>query len=142
MNMSVQPFAGVANAVLNALPHPILMIGPGGQIIGANQAAEIFFQSSTAVLARYDLSHFIPFGSPIFSLIEQVRDEGAPVTEYRVDISSPRLGAERVVDIYASPVAERAGHVTIMLLPRSVTEKIDRQLTHRRRAGNAGETVA
>ena len=99
--------------------------------MGANQAAEIFFQNSTSVLARYDLVHFVPFGSPIFSLIDQVRDGGAPVTEYRVDISSPRLGAERVVDIYASPVAERPGHVALMLLPRSVTEKIDRQLTHR-----------
>ncbi len=132
MNMSVQsPFAGVANAVLNALPHPIVMIGPQGRFAGANQAAEIFFQNSKTVLARYDLSHFVPFGSPIFSLIDQVRETGGPVTEYRVDISSPRLGLERIVDIYASPVAERAGHVALMLLPRSVTEKIDRQLTHR-----------
>jgi two-component system nitrogen regulation sensor histidine kinase GlnL len=53
------------------------------------------------------------------------------VTEYRVDISSPRLSGERIVDIYASPVAERPGQVALMLLPRSVTEKIDRQLTHR-----------
>ena len=107
------------------------MIGPDGRLAGANQAAEIFFQNSTSVLARYDLGHFVPFGSPIFSLIDQVRDGGAPVTEYRVDISSPRLGAERVVDIYASPVAEKPGNVALMLLPRSVTEKIDRQLTHR-----------
>jgi two-component system nitrogen regulation sensor histidine kinase GlnL len=60
-----------------------------------------------------------------------VRQSGAPVTEYRVDLSSPRLGVERIVDIYASPVAERSGDVAVMLLPRSVTEKIDRQLTHR-----------
>ena len=124
-------FDGVAAAVLNAIPHPVVMIGPTGRIAGANQAAESFFQNSASVLARYDLEHFVPFGSPLFSLIEQVRDGGAPVTEYRVDISSPRLGGERVVDIYASPVAERPGYVAIMLLPRSVTEKIDRQLTHR-----------
>jgi two-component system nitrogen regulation sensor histidine kinase GlnL len=132
MNMAVQsPFAGVANAVLNALPHPVVMIAPEGRFAGANQAAEVFFQNSKSVLTRYDLSHFVPFGSPIFGLIEQVRDGGAPVTEYRVDISSPRLGGERIVDIYASPVSERPGHVALMLLPRSVTEKIDRQLTHR-----------
>ncbi len=124
-------FEGGAGAVLNALPHPVVMVTPEGRIAGANQAAEIFFQNSAVVLARYDLSHFVPFGSPVFSLIEQVRESGGPVTEYRVDISSPRLGVERVVDVYASPVAERAGHVAIMLLPRSVTEKIDRQLTHR-----------
>jgi two-component system nitrogen regulation sensor histidine kinase GlnL len=124
-------FGGSTAAVLNALPHPIVMIGPDGRFTGANQAAEAFFQNSTAVLARHDLGFFVPFGSPIFSLLAQVREGGAPVTEYRVDISSPRLGVERVVDIYASPVAEHPGQVALMLLPRSVTEKIDRQLTHR-----------
>jgi two-component system nitrogen regulation sensor histidine kinase GlnL len=107
------------------------MVSPDGFFAGANQAAEAFFQNSASVLARYEIGHFVPFGSPIFSLLEQVRSSGAPVTEYRVDLSSPRLGSERVVDIYASPVPERPGNVAIMLLPRSMTEKIDRQLTHR-----------
>jgi two-component system nitrogen regulation sensor histidine kinase GlnL len=132
MNMAVPlGFDSVATAVLNALPHPVLLVGPEGRIKGANQAAESFFQSSASVLARRELDYFVPFGSPLFALIEQVRERGATVTEYRVDVSSPRLGAERVVDIYASPITERPGHVSIMLLPRSVTEKIDRQLTHR-----------
>jgi two-component system, NtrC family, nitrogen regulation sensor histidine kinase GlnL len=91
-------------AVLNALPHPILVIDPDGRIAEANQAAEDFFQSSASFLARHDIAHFVPFGSPLFSLIEQVRARGATVTEYRVDVSSPRLGIERIVDIYASPV--------------------------------------
>jgi two-component system nitrogen regulation sensor histidine kinase GlnL len=132
MSMGKQaPFAGLATAVLNAIPHPVLMVGPNGRMAGANQAAENFFQNSAAALARQELEHFVPFGSPLFALIEQVREHGAAVTEYRVDISSPRLGAERIVDIYAAPVAERPGNVAVMLLPRSVTEKIDRQLTHR-----------
>ena len=132
MNIAAQPgFDGLAAAVLNAIPHPVVMIAPDGRIEGANQAAEAFFHNSSAVLSRYELDHFVPFGSPLFNLVEQVRRTSAAVTEYRVDVSSPRLGSERVVDIYASPVAERSGHVAIMLLPRSVTEKIDRQLTHR-----------
>ena len=50
MNMAAAnpPFAGVANAVLNALPHPVVMIGPDGRIVGANQAAEDFFESSAS----------------------------------------------------------------------------------------------
>ncbi|MBA3519197.1 MAG: nitrogen regulation protein NR(II) [Rhizobiales bacterium] len=131
MNAPQPAFDGLAIAVLNSIPHPIVTIRPDGRIGGANQAAESFFQNSAAVLARHELDHFVPFGSPLFSLVEQVRARSATVTEYRVDISSPRLGSERVVDIYASPVPERPGHVTLMLLPRSVTEKIDRQLTHR-----------
>jgi two-component system nitrogen regulation sensor histidine kinase GlnL len=132
MNMTVpSSFAGVASAVLNALPHPVVMISPNGNLVGANQAAEAFFQNSALVLSRHNLTHFLPFGSPIFSLVDQVRAGAAPVTEYRVDVSSPRLGSERIVDVYASPVPEKPGNVALMLLPRSVTEKIDRQLTHR-----------
>jgi two-component system nitrogen regulation sensor histidine kinase GlnL len=132
MNVPVpQDFDGLATAVLNALPHPVLLIGPDGRITGANQSAETFFQSSASMLARRELDHFVPFGSPLFSLIEQVRERGTTAAEYRVDISSPRLGTERIVDIYASPLSEGPGHVSIMLLPRSLMEKIDRQLTHR-----------
>jgi two-component system, NtrC family, nitrogen regulation sensor histidine kinase GlnL len=132
MNIAAQhAFDGAAPAVLNALPHPVVMVADDGHIAGANQAAESFFQVSASVLARHRLDHFVPFSCPLFALIEQVRHSGVSVTEYRVDISSPRLGPERIVDIYASPVAERPGHVAVMLLPRSVTEKIDRQLTHR-----------
>jgi two-component system nitrogen regulation sensor histidine kinase GlnL len=122
---------GGASALLNALAPPILMVAPDGRIAAANQAAENFFQSSAAFLARHGLEHFVPFGSPLFSLIDAVVARGAAMSEYRVDLSSPRLGLERVVDVYASPVGERAGHVAVMLLPRSVTEKFDRQLTHR-----------
>src|SRR3712207_6641948 len=99
--------------------------------MAANQATEDFFQTSAAVLMRHGLGHFVPFGSPLFGLIEQVRARGANVAEYRVDVSSPRLGGERVVDLYGSPMPERPGRVTIMLLARSMAEKIDRQLTHR-----------
>jgi two-component system nitrogen regulation sensor histidine kinase GlnL len=122
---------GVAAALLNALPHPLLMIAEENRIAAANHAAEGLFQSSAAALARHGLTHFVPFGCPLFPLIEEVRASGATMTEYRVDVSSPRLGTERIVDIYASPVTECAGHVAVMLLPRSMTERIDRQLTHR-----------
>ncbi len=131
LSADAEAFGDSAGAVLNALPHPVVTIAPDGRVSSANQAAEIFFQNSSSVLARHELAHFVPFGSPLFSLLEQVRGSGTPVTEYRVDIGSPRLGPDRVVDIYAAPVAERVGYVAIMLLPRSMTEKIDRQLTHR-----------
>jgi two-component system nitrogen regulation sensor histidine kinase GlnL len=121
----------LAAAAFNAIPHPVVIVGLDGRIASANQAAESFFQNSRAVLARHDFGHFVPFGSPLLGLVDQVRKRGATVTEYRVDVSSPRVGPERIVDVYASPVAEQEGHVALMLLPRYVTEKIDRQLTHR-----------
>lgn len=122
---------GMSKAVLNALPHPVLTLDEDNGIRDANQAAENFFQSSAAMMARHKLDYFVPFGSPFLSLISQVREGGAPVSEYRVDIGSPRIGAERLVDIYAVPLNEAPGQIAVMLLTRTVTEKIDRQLTHR-----------
>ena len=51
-------FAGEsADTVLNALPHPILMIGPDGKIAEANVAAESFFEVSMLLLRRHALRH-------------------------------------------------------------------------------------
>ncbi|WP_321340614.1 nitrogen regulation protein NR(II) [Breoghania sp.] len=117
--------------VLDAIPHPVLLVSPTDQVEAANIAAEEFFGASGAVLRRHKLGYFVPFGSPVLTLIEQVRQRGAAVNEYKVDISSPRIGNEKMVDIYACPLAEHPGHVTLMLQERTMAEKIDRQLTSR-----------
>jgi two-component system, NtrC family, nitrogen regulation sensor histidine kinase GlnL len=120
-----------AEIVLNTIRRPVIMIDAEGLISYANADAEDFFRSSAAMLARNTLARFVPFGSPILTLVEQVRERGAPVNEYRVDISSPRLGVERIVDLYVAPVPELPGSVVVMFQERSMADKIDRQMTHR-----------
>jgi two-component system, NtrC family, nitrogen regulation sensor histidine kinase GlnL len=120
-----------ADAVLNALPHPVITVGPDGRVAEANTAAESFFQIGAPVLQRHKLKEFVPFGSPLLALIEQVRGRGATVNEYRVDLGTPKNGGERVVDILVAPVPERPGDVVVVLQERSRADKIDRQLTHR-----------
>ena len=66
-------------AILNALPNPVLLVNPDGRIIDANMAAESFFEMSTQFLQRQSLKEVIPFGSPLLALIDQVRDSGSPV---------------------------------------------------------------
>ena len=120
-----------AQIVLNTIRRPVIMIGPNNFITFANAEAEDFFRSSATVLARSELSKLLPFGSPILTLVEQVRERDTQVNEYRVDVSSPRLGIEKMVDIYVSPVPELPGSVVLMFQERSVADKIDRQMTHR-----------
>jgi two-component system nitrogen regulation sensor histidine kinase GlnL len=122
---------GLAGTLLDALPHPVLLIDVDDHVIEANTAAETFFQASTNVLRRHPLAHFVPFGSPLLALVDQVRERGGAVNEYRVDIGTPRNGAERVVDIYASPILEGENRVVVVLQERTMADKIDRQLTHR-----------
>lgn len=129
--MSKPAGADAAQMVLNTIRHPVVMVDGEGRITYANADAEDFFRSSASILARNAIDHFVPFGSPLLTLIEQVRERQSPVNEYRVDISSPRIGSDKLVDIYVAPVAELAGSVVIMFQERSMADKIDRQMTHR-----------
>ncbi|MDL2407878.1 nitrogen regulation protein NR(II) [Rhizobium calliandrae] len=121
----------VAMAVLNAIQNPVVMVDEAGLIAFANWEAEAFFGASASHLARHEISTFIPFGSPLLALIDQVRERRGPVNEYRVDLSSPRLGQDKLVDIYVAPVSSEPGAVVIVFQERSMADKIDRQLTHR-----------
>jgi two-component system nitrogen regulation sensor histidine kinase GlnL len=116
--------------VLNALPHAVLSIDEYGRVIGANMAAEAFFDISAPMMCRHFLKDLLPFGSPLLALVDQVRERDAPVNEYRVDLGSPRLG-ERLVDIQVAPMLDRSGGVVVMLQERTIADKMDRQLTHR-----------
>ena len=42
-------------AILNALPNPVLLVAPDGRIVDANIAAESFFEISTQFLRRQSL---------------------------------------------------------------------------------------
>jgi two-component system nitrogen regulation sensor histidine kinase GlnL len=122
---------GTAEAVLKSLPLAVVVIGPDAKINDANVAAEDFFEMSVALLRRHSLRDLVPFGSPLLSLIEQVRARGGAVNEYKVDLGTPRTPSERLVDLHVAPVPERPGHVVVMLQQRTMADKMNRQLTHR-----------
>ncbi len=123
--------SGTADAVLDALPHPVIMIASDGRVASANAAAESFFEASLPLLRRHTLRELVPFGSPLLALVEQVRRRGAAVNEYKVDLGTPRNPGERLVDLYVAPLPERPDHVVVMLQERTIADKMDRQLTHR-----------
>lgn len=118
-------------SVLNALPHPVFQIDAENGFEFANAAAEAFFQTSISVLRNRTFDRFASKASPMHAVIDQVRRERAPVSEYRVDVSSPRLGEDRWVDIYVAPVVEFPGSVVVLLQVRSMADTLDKQLTHR-----------
>src|SRR5579872_3333820 len=125
------PIVSPADAVLHALPNPVITIAPDGKIADANVAAEQFFEASIPVLRRHMLRDLVPFGSPLLTLVEQVRQRSAAVNEYKVDLATPRNPGERLVDLHVAPLAEFPNHVVIMLQERTIADKMDRQLTHR-----------
>ncbi|HUI21630.1 MAG TPA: ATP-binding protein [Methylocella sp.] len=146
--LSVSPGEGLAATapggggdpakLLNALPHPVIAVRPDGSIANANPAAEAFFGMSRTALWQQKLSNLVAAHSPLLSLVEHVRSEGAAINEYRVELSLAKPGSDQLVDIFVTPLQELEEGVVIMLQERSRSEKIDRQLTHR----GAGRSVA
>lgn len=132
MTTSAAPFEGnIAQLVIDAIGHPVIMVDAEGYITFANAQAEDFFCLSASMLARSRLADFVPFGSPILVLVEQVQMRHAPMNEYKIDISSPRLGPDKIVDVYVGPIGGNSGSAVVMFQERSMAEKIDRQMTHR-----------
>ena len=121
------------DALLSAVPHPVIAVAEGVRIVFANPPAEQFFDMSASWLKRQPLSSLVPFGSPLIALIRQVEEHNVTVSEYGLELTTPRLPA-RVVDAHVSPVADHAGLVLVMLQERSIAQKMDRQLTHRQAA--------
>jgi two-component system, NtrC family, nitrogen regulation sensor histidine kinase GlnL len=131
MSALTPPSADLATIALSNIRHAVILVGADGRVIFANSDAEIFFSMSSATLGRSLLQDLVPFGSPLLALVEQVRETASPVNEYRVDISSPRLGNDLVVDLYVSPCPELDGIVSVMFQERSMADKMDRQMIHR-----------
>ncbi len=129
---------GDASKLLNALPHPVLAVLPDGSIADANAAAEVFFGMSRTSLWQQKLGQLVAAGSPLLSLVEQVKAGGAAINEYRVYLRLAKPEGDRLVDIFVTPLRESDDGVVVMLQERSLAEKIDRQLTHR----GAGRSIA
>ncbi|SFK28270.1 two-component system sensor histidine kinase NtrB [Methylocapsa palsarum] len=130
------PYTDTAN-LLNALPHPVFAVLPDGRMAEANAAAETFFGVSRNILRRQKLVDLVAPGSPLIGLVELVNARGAAINEYRVDLALSKMEGDRIVDIFVTPLPDAEDGVVITLQERSLTDKMDRQLTSRGGAKSA-----
>ena len=118
-----------ALSVLNALPDPLIVIDDEGYICMANPAGEEFFSVSAKKLLSMSVNEIVPFDSPLLGLIEQVRSTGDYVSEYSVDLGTPKTGIKNV-NLQGSRMYGTS-NVIVQIEERSIAAKMDRQLTHR-----------
>ena len=62
--------------------------------------------------------------------MNEARQKTTVISEYGLDLGTPRLGP-RLVDVTASPMAETPDCIILTLRENSIASKMDRQLTHR-----------
>jgi two-component system nitrogen regulation sensor histidine kinase GlnL len=108
----------------------VLILSPDDRIAYVNPSGEQFFALGAPQMQRLALSELVPFGSPIVPLAEEARESSVVMSEYEVDVGSPRIG-RRLVNATASPIIERPGFVILTLQENTIASKMDRQLTHR-----------
>ena len=117
--------------ILEALPHPIFTLDEVNVVTSTNPAADAFFGTSLIGPRQQSLGSFLPANSSLLTLVAQVREQGGAINEHRVELGLPRLGVDKLVDIFVTPMAPQSTVVLVMLRERSIAEKLDRQ--HARR---------
>ena len=81
-----------ADSILAAVPNPVLLVDPNGTIRYVNQAAEHFFTAGAPHLLGITVADIVPYDSPLLALLDQVRREGMTMSEYAVDLGTPKTG--------------------------------------------------
>ena len=128
-------------ALVQGLPHIVLVVDSENRIIFANFAAEVFFGISEALLKKRALNSVLAYSNPLAALANQVRVTRGAVNEHEVDLGSPEI-PYRAVDIFASLLAEDLDDVLVMVQQRSMAAMIERQLTHRGAARSVSAMAA
>lgn len=131
------------NQILNAVPHPIIVINDENDITYANAAAELFYHSGLELLKKSKIDDLLPFGCPILTAIDQVRHKSCSYNEYGINIATPKLKENYIVDVFCGPIGEsttnktnnnstaRSNHILIQFQLRSMAQMIERQISYR-----------
>ena len=113
------PWALDFKALVQGLPHIVLVVDGENRIVFANFAAEVFFGISETLLKKRALHSVLAYANPLAALANQVRLTRGTVNEYEVDLGSPET-PHRAVDVFASLLAEDQDHVLLMVQQRSI----------------------
>jgi len=122
-----------ANAILEALPDPVIVIDRSERICFVNPAAEQFLGCGAAALCGNPLADFVAPQPALASLIDSVWRVGNTISEYDLPLEVPRYGS-RSVTIQGALTGDGADQLVLTLHERSMMEKMDRQLIHRNAA--------
>ncbi len=128
-------------ALVQGLPHIVLVVDGKNRIVFANFAAEVFFGISETLLKKRALNSVLAYANPLAALANQVRMTRGAVNEYEVDLGCPET-PHRAVDVFASLIAEDEDHVLVMVQQRSMAAMIERQLIHRGAARSVSAMAA
>ncbi|MFC3124852.1 nitrogen regulation protein NR(II) [Pseudoroseomonas globiformis] len=127
--------------LVSAIPIPVIVLDRDNRCCFANPAAEQFLQQSSATLKQMLLSDLLPLDSRLFSLVDQVRHQEAPISDHNLTLESPRLHRGGVA-VHGAPLPEMPGAIVLTLLDSSKAQQLERQLDFRGAARGASAMAA
>ena len=119
-----------SGTITNALPMPVLLLGPKLEVIYANPSAEQFFDTGLTILRKQTLADLMAPHSPLFQLVAQAAERNASAAARDIDLSTPKHG-ERSADVTVTPVPDPEGALLLTFQERSLAQRMDRQLMAR-----------
>ena len=130
-----------AEALLAALPLPVVVLDAANRFRSVNPAAELFLGVSAAQAPALRLSDLIPADNPIFELLRQVREVDATVCDHDLTLESPRL-SRAAVTVQGVALADPPGAVLLTFQDASAARALDRQLAFRSAARSVSGMAA
>ena len=104
----VHKLGSEAGHILASLPNPVFLLDGDDRFLFLNHAAEMFFDSSAAMLEGTALSAQIPADSSLLALLARSRSQMASVADQGIEVASPRIGL-RLLNAQIAPFADRNG---------------------------------
>ena len=122
-NLSDDPRGISASQILANLPNPVFLLNSNNCFVYLNQAAEMFFQSSEAILSGMPLDSFIPPDAPLFSMLQRARDQTVSVGDQELELAGPKLGM-KLVNVQITPFGEVPPRLLVSIQERAFAERL------------------
>ena len=113
-----------AQAMLSALPVPVVLLDAANRFRFANQAAEQFLGLSMLQLAQLRLSDLVPADNRLVALVEQARARDVTISDHDLALESPRLRKQGIT-AQAAPLPEEPGIIVLVLQDNSAARALE-----------------
>jgi len=120
-----------ADLILDSLPQAVLVCNRDLTICSANHAAQTLCGLSKKQLIGTCLLSVLPLPNPVPELVHDVLNMGSLVSEYEVDVSTPRSGQNRIVDVQASLLEHEQEMVLLVLRERGMADRLEQHMLPR-----------
>ncbi len=102
--------------ILNSMIFPLIVVNQNKEVHMINSSGESFFQTSSKMIIGRSIMEFIPFSSPVISLIDNCIEKKSSYYEYNIDLTTPKTGIHKDVDIQISKIVNDSNKYQIIFL--------------------------